>query len=157
MVDSDLYINDNAWLDLTSSWSIKDIKKKFKTFPEVRYTSSASILLVWVIMELQAEDPRGKNNAFRITVYSSPEWTKMVSLGTFTAKDMHLKDVTSGEQSQPPLQSAKKKKVRKRKNCRAKSKVNVGTDEYDFVDNDCSSKLYDGQGVKSSSKPYEGA
>ncbi len=28
------YINENAWLDLTSSWSIKDIEKRYKTFPE---------------------------------------------------------------------------------------------------------------------------
>ncbi len=52
MIDSHLYINENPWLDLTSSWSIKDIAKKYRTFPELSYTASASRLLVWVIMDL---------------------------------------------------------------------------------------------------------
>ncbi len=31
---SSSYVSENAWLDLTSSWSIKDLEKNFKTFPE---------------------------------------------------------------------------------------------------------------------------
>ncbi len=44
------YVKEHAWLDLTSSWSIKDIEKKFKTFPE-SHTGATMRLLVWVIMK----------------------------------------------------------------------------------------------------------
>ncbi len=111
MVDSNLYINENAWLDLTSSWCIKDIVKRYKNFHEMSYTGSAS--LVWVIMDLKAEDLRGKNNAFRVPVYLSSDWRKMVSLGTFTTNDMQRKDATSGEETQPPPQPPSKNKGRK--------------------------------------------
>ncbi len=47
----------NAWLDLTSSWSIKDLEGNFKTFPESR-AGSHPTLIVWVIMDTKAENPR---------------------------------------------------------------------------------------------------
>ncbi len=48
------YIKENnAWLDLTSSWSIKDIEKRYKTFPE-NHTGATMRLLVWVIMNHEA-------------------------------------------------------------------------------------------------------
>ncbi len=31
---SNSYVPENAWLDLTSSWSIKDLERSYKTFPE---------------------------------------------------------------------------------------------------------------------------
>ncbi len=31
---SDSYVSENALLDLTSSWSMKDLERNFKTFPE---------------------------------------------------------------------------------------------------------------------------
>ncbi len=33
---SNSYVSENAWLDLTSSWSIKDLERNFNTFPESR-------------------------------------------------------------------------------------------------------------------------
>ncbi len=33
---SNNYVSENAWLDLTSSWSIKDLERNFKTFPDNR-------------------------------------------------------------------------------------------------------------------------
>ncbi len=46
------YVKEHAWLDLTSSWSIKDIDKRFKTFPESH--TSAMIRL----LDHEVEDPR---------------------------------------------------------------------------------------------------
>ncbi len=31
---SNSYVPENAWLDLTSSWLIKDLERSYKTFPE---------------------------------------------------------------------------------------------------------------------------
>ncbi len=36
-IASNNYVKENAWLDLTSSWSIKDLERSYKTFPEVRH------------------------------------------------------------------------------------------------------------------------
>ncbi len=40
------YVKENAWLDLTSSWSIKYLERSYKTFRGTMYD-----LLVWVIMD----------------------------------------------------------------------------------------------------------
>ncbi len=64
-------------------------------------------------MDLHAEDPRSKINAFRVPVYSSPEWKKMIDLGAYTIKDMLNKDATGGEESNPLANAAPKKEGRK--------------------------------------------
>ncbi len=46
MVTSNLYVKENTWLNLTSSWTIKDIEKRFKTFPE-NHIGGLTKLLVW--------------------------------------------------------------------------------------------------------------
>ncbi len=43
------YVKENAWLDLTSSWSIKDLERNYKIFPEARSASSYELFL-WVII-----------------------------------------------------------------------------------------------------------
>ncbi len=96
MVTFNLYVKENTWLDLTSSWSIKDIEKRYKTFPEVSYIGSGARLLVWVIRNLKAEDLRGKNN---VPVYLSSEWRRMIKWCIFTTKEMNRIDTTSGEDS----------------------------------------------------------
>ncbi len=63
-------MGENAWLYLTSSWSIKNIEKRFKTFPE-SHTGATMKVLVWIIMDHEAEDPRGKTNVFRVPPYST--------------------------------------------------------------------------------------
>ncbi len=61
-VVSNLYVKENTWLNLTSSWCIKDIEKRHKTFPESHVPESHVAGLpkhfLWVIMDLHAEDPR---------------------------------------------------------------------------------------------------
>ncbi len=37
---SNRYVKEKAWLNLTSSWSIKDLERNYKTFPETRSGSS---------------------------------------------------------------------------------------------------------------------
>ncbi len=54
---SNSYVSENAWLDLTCSWLIKDLERNFKTFPESRAGSNHK-LYVWLIMDTKAEDPR---------------------------------------------------------------------------------------------------
>ncbi len=48
-------------------------------------------------------------------MYSSLDWRKMISLGTFTTKEMQKKDAVSGEETKPPQQKVSKKKTRKDK------------------------------------------
>ncbi len=43
---SNSYVSENAWLDLTSSWSIKDLDRNFKTFPENLVCSTPHIIRV---------------------------------------------------------------------------------------------------------------
>ncbi len=86
---SNSYVSENAWLDLTSSWSIKNLNRNFKTFPESR-AGSHPTLIVWVIMDTKAEDPSTKNNVFRVPVYDSEDWATMKSLYTNTIKEMHI-------------------------------------------------------------------
>lgn len=57
-IQSALFADDNAWLYMPFSLSIKDNERRKKTFPEACYTGTTSKLLVWIIMDLQAEDPR---------------------------------------------------------------------------------------------------
>ncbi len=94
------YMKENAWLDLTSSWSIKHIEKRYKTFPE-NHTGATMRLLVWVIMDHKAEDPRGKSNTFRVPPYVALDCQKIISLGAYTSKEMYINDATRGEDSQP--------------------------------------------------------
>ncbi len=61
---SNSYVSENAWLDLTSSWSIKDLERNFKTFLENR-AGSHPTLIMWVIIDTKAEDLRTKNNVFQ--------------------------------------------------------------------------------------------
>ncbi len=101
------YVKENAWLDLTSSWSIKDLEKNCKTFPEAR-NASLYKPFVWVIMDTAAEDPRTKANAFRMPLYDSHNWKIMRDLGVFTIKDM-IKAMAGEEDSTPPKTSKAKK------------------------------------------------
>ncbi len=72
---SNSYVPENSWLDLASSWSIKDLERSYKTFPESRCGNSYYLFLC-VIMDTDAEDPRTKANVFRVPVYASQDWTK---------------------------------------------------------------------------------
>ncbi len=109
--------------------AIKDIEKRYKKFPEVCYQGSAANRLAWVVMDVLAEDPRGKSNNFRVTPYNSLLWRNMDRLGAYTIKELQLKElsVMSGEDSKPPI-PPKKKKGCKQKNHRAKSKAKVETE-----------------------------
>ncbi len=104
------YVKGNAWLDLTSSWSIKDLEKNYKTFPDAHSASSYE-LFVWVIMDTAAEDPRTKANAFRVPSYYSQNWQIMRGLGVFTIKDM-IKAMAGDEE----LITPKPTKAKKRRN-----------------------------------------
>ncbi len=86
---SNSYVSENAWLDLTSSWSIKDLERNFKTFPE-SHAGSHHTLIVWVIMDMKAEDPRTKSNVFRVPFYDSEVWATMKSLNADTIKGMNI-------------------------------------------------------------------
>ncbi len=63
-------------------------------------------------MNLQAEDPRIKANAFRVSPYASLELQKMINLGTFTIKDMVNEMADKGE-SHPPTQTVSKLEIEK--------------------------------------------
>ncbi len=95
-IDTNWYVKENAWLNLTSSWSIKDIERRFNSLPE-RHICSSFELLIWMIMDHSAEDHRSKNNAFRVPPYVFSDWHIMLSHGKYTIKDM-LRDVTSEEE-----------------------------------------------------------
>ncbi len=56
---SNSYVNENAWLDLTSFWLIKDLERSYKTFPETCSGSSYK-LIIWVIMNTVTEDQKIK-------------------------------------------------------------------------------------------------
>ncbi len=79
------YLSSLADITLTSSWSIKDFEKRYKTFPET-HSGSSYELIVWVIMNHEAETPRSKSNAFRLPQYASQQWKKMISLGKYTIR-----------------------------------------------------------------------
>ncbi len=66
------YVTENAWLDLTSSWSIKDLERSYKTFRE-SCCGSMYKLIVWVIMDTDPEDPRTKTNNFKVPMYVSQD------------------------------------------------------------------------------------
>ncbi len=116
------YVTENAWLDLTSSWSIKDLERSYKTFPESHCGSSYKFY-VWVIMDTDAEDPRTNVNIFRVPMHASQDWEKMINLGTQTIKEM-LKASAEKQESTSKV-SAKQKKSRARKAWRQKSKMTM--------------------------------
>ncbi len=120
----DSYVSENAWLDLTSSWWIKDLEMNFKTFPESR-VGSIHTLSVWVIMDTKAEHPRTKNNGFRVPVYDSEEWATMKFLGTNTIKEMNTALAANAKTKAEP---AKTKKVKTLRSCRIKSRELVESD-----------------------------
>ncbi len=80
-----------------------------------------------------------------MSLYASQDWQKMISLGTYSIKDMLNKDATSGEDSQPSKQTASTTKGRKRNN------------QSDTNDDENSQKLKDGARVKSSSNKKQGS
>ncbi len=121
---SNSYVSENAWLDLTSSWSFKDLDRTFKTFPENRVGVHPT-LFVWVIMDKNAEDPRTKKNVFRITVYDSEEWASMKSLDTNTIKEIIIALVVKAKRK---VQTAKAKKSRNRRSRCIKSRELVESD-----------------------------
>ncbi len=107
---SNSYVSENAWLDLTS-WSIKDLERNFKTFPESR-AGSHPTLIVWVIMDTKAEDPRTHKNVFRVPVYDSKEWATMKSLDTNTIKEMNIALVVKAK-TKPEIAKTKKSRTRR--------------------------------------------
>ncbi len=146
---SNSYVPENVWLDLTSSWSIKDLERSYKTFPESRCGNSYD-LVVWVIMDTDAEDPRTKANVFRVLVYASQDLDKMISLGTQTIKEM-LK-VSAEKQESTPKTSAKQKKCRARKAQHQKSKAIVESDSSDSAEEQ-TTKITGDKRAKTSLKP----
>ncbi len=86
MVASNYYVKENIWLVLTS-WIMR-----------IAFAINVQTYR-WIIMDLQSEDPRGKLNAFRVPVYWSPEWKKMIDLATINTKEIIRKDTTSNEES----------------------------------------------------------
>ncbi len=44
-IASNNYVKENAWLGLTSSWSIKDLERSYKTFPEVCRDTTYDLLV----------------------------------------------------------------------------------------------------------------
>ncbi len=111
------YVKENAWLDLTSAWSIKDLERNFKYFLE---TCSESLykLFVWVILDTAAEDPRTKGNAFRVSPNDSQNWKIMRELDVFTIKEM-VKAMAGYEGSTSP-KTTKAKRSRNQKECHGK-------------------------------------
>ncbi len=117
-------VSENAWLDLTSSWSIKDLERNFKTFPESR-AGLHPTLIVWVIMNTKAEDLRMKNNVFRVPVYDSEELATMKSLDTNTIKEMNI---ALAAKAKTKAETPKSKKSRTRRSCHVKSRELVESD-----------------------------
>ncbi len=143
------YVKENAWLDLTSSWSINDLERNYKTFPEACRGSSYK-LFIWDIMDTAAEDPRTKANACRVPPYNYQNWQIMRELGVFTVKDM-LKEMAGEEESIPP-KTTKAKRSWNRKQHHAKLKAVLESDSTDSAD-DKPTKSPGREGVKSSLKP----
>ncbi len=121
---SNSYVSENAWLDITSSWSIKDLERNFKTFLESRAVPHP-ILIVWVIMDTKAEHPRMENNVFRIPVYDSEDWATMTSLDTNTIKEVNT--ALAAKVNAKPT-AAKTKKGRTRRSHHIKSRELVESD-----------------------------
>ncbi len=48
--------NETIVPETLSSWSIKDLERNFKTFPE-NFVGLHRTLFVWVIMDMKAKDP----------------------------------------------------------------------------------------------------
>lgn len=83
--------------NMTSLWSIKDIEKKSRMFPEISSKDNAipANTLAWVIMDVQAEDPHGKSNSFWVPYYDSLMWREMIHLGAYRLNDMAQKEMTA--------------------------------------------------------------
>ncbi len=94
-------------------------------------------------MDLEAEDPRCKANAFRVPLYASQYWQKMYDLGTYTIKDM-IREMADRGESDLPTQTVFKSK-RNRNICCAKSKATVDSDNAESDYN----KSARGKGVES--------
>ncbi len=101
------YVAENAWLDLTSSWSIKDLERSFKTFLD-SHCGLTYKLIVWVIMNTDSEDPRTTANIFRVSVFGSQEWATMISLGTHTIKETNTA-LAEKRESLPKVTTKEKK------------------------------------------------
>ncbi len=69
LIATNRYVEENAWLEWTSSWSIKYIHKDYK----LTQTGSTALPYIWVIMDHHAKYPRSKTNTFQVTRYSSEE------------------------------------------------------------------------------------
>ncbi len=121
---SNSYVSENAWLHLTSSWSIKDLERNFKTFPD-SHVGSNHTLFVWVMMDMKAEDPRMKNNVFRVPVYGSEELATMNSLDANTIKEMNIA-LAAKVNTKPAV--AKMKKGRTQRSHQIKSRKLVESD-----------------------------
>ncbi len=146
---SNSYVPENTWLDLISSWSINDLERSYKTFPE-SCCGNLYDLFIWVIIDTDAKDTRTKANVFRVPVYASQEWDKMISLGTQTIKEM-LK-ASAEKQESTCKTSAIQKKSRTHKAPHQKSKVTVESESSDSADEQ-TTKSTGGNGAKTSSKP----
>lgn len=81
-------------------------------------------------MNVQAKDPRGDSDKFRVPVYNSLNWRNMTRHGIYTIKELQLKELSamSGEDIKPSIPQKKKKKGCKLKNCQPKSKAKVETE-----------------------------
>ncbi len=88
LIGSKLYMQENAWLDMTSFWSIKDIERRAKTFPVMAHKDKAvpAQLLEWIIMDVKRDDPHVKSNKVRVPIYDSLEWKFMIDLDCYTIK-----------------------------------------------------------------------
>ncbi len=62
-------------------------------------------------MNTTTEDPRSKANN-RVPVYDSPDWAKMISLGTQTIKEMNSA-LAEKRESTPKVPAKRKDRVRK--------------------------------------------
>ncbi len=140
---------NNSYVTENASWSIKDLERSYKTFPESCCGTSYK-LIVWVIMDTDAEDPRTKANNFSVPVYASQDWEKMKNFDTQTIKEM-LKDLAEKKESTPKV-ADKQKKIRPWKAQHHKSKTTVESESSDSADKRATKSAGDKR-VKSSSKP----
>ncbi len=76
-------------------------------------------------MDTKAEDPRTKNNGFRVPVYDSEEWATMKFLGTNTIKEMNT---ALAAKVKTKVEPTKAKKGNTRKSRRIKSQELVESD-----------------------------
>ncbi len=65
-------------------------------------------------MDMKAEDPRTKNNGFRVPVYDFEEWATMKFLGTNTIKEMNTALAAKVKTKVEPAKAKKGKTQRSR-------------------------------------------